>query len=42
MSLTIPEKRYTALPASIAKNFEPARTVRVGSVSIKLLPVEKV
>lgn len=42
ISLTIPEKRYTALPPSIARTFEPARTVKPGTITVKISEREKV
>ena len=37
LTLTIQERRYTALPASIARTFEPARTVKPGNPTFKLV-----
>lgn len=35
-NLVVSEKRYTAWPASIQKQFEPARTVKPGNTSIRI------
>ena len=35
-NLVVTEKRYTAWPSSIQKQFEPARTVKPGNTSIKI------
>lgn len=35
-NLVVSEKRYVAWPASIQKQFEPARTVKPGNTSIKI------
>lgn len=39
VEMSMPEKRYTALPASIQKQFEAARTVTPGNTSIKIKAV---
>ena len=38
--LTVSERKYTALPESWRKGFEPARTVKVGALKITLEPNE--
>ena len=38
--LTVPERKYTALPEAWRKGFEPARTVGSGKASFKLEPVK--
>ena len=34
--LTVPERKYTALPEAWRKGFEPARTVKVGALKVTL------
>jgi len=36
----VPERKYTAWPDSIREGFEPARTVRTGTLSVTLIPAE--
>mgnify|MGYP005861861955 CR=1 FL=1 len=36
--LTVPERKYSALPEAWRKGFEPARTVKVGALKVKLEP----
>jgi hypothetical protein len=36
--LTVSERKYTALPESWRKGFEPARTVRPGTLKIEIVP----
>lgn len=40
LELSMPEKRYTALPASLQRVFTPARTIKPGALSIKLAKLE--
>lgn len=40
-NLVVTEKRYTAWPASIQKQFEPARTVKPGNTSIKIKGIDQ-
>ena len=35
-TLTVPERKYTALPEAWRKGFEPARTVKVGALKVTL------
>ena len=39
--LSVSERKYGALPEAWRKGFEPARTVRTGTLKITLEPVEK-
>ena len=34
--LTVPERKYTALPEAWRKGFEPARTVKTGALKVTL------
>ena len=36
----VPEHKYSAWPDAIREGFEPARTVRTGSLSVALIPAE--
>ncbi len=36
VSFKVPERKYAAWPESIRQNFEPARTVRTGTLKVKL------
>ena len=36
VSLNVPERKFTAWPESIQSTFAPARTVKPGSVSVKV------
>lgn len=36
----VPERKYSAWPDAIREGFEPARTVRTGTLSVTLIPAE--
>ena len=38
--LTVSERKYGALPEAWRKGFEPARTVRTGTLKVKIVPQE--
>ena len=40
ISFKVPERAYAAGPEAIRQGFEPARTVRTGTLKIDLLPLE--
>jgi len=40
ISFKIAERKYVAWPEAIRQGFEPARTVRAGSLSVALIPAE--
>ena len=40
ISLKVPERAYAAWPEAIRQGFEPARTVKTGTLKIDLLPEE--
>ena len=40
ISFKVPERNYVAWPEAIRQGFEPARTVRTGSLSVTLIPAE--
>jgi hypothetical protein len=37
----VPERKYGAWPDAIREGFEPARTVRTGTLSVTLIPAEE-
>ncbi|MGN7871651.1 hypothetical protein [Paracoccus sp. 22332] len=37
ITLSVPERKYTAWPTDIRQEFEPARTVRTGKPKFRLL-----
>ncbi|WEF24715.1 hypothetical protein [Paracoccus sp. S3-43] len=40
ISFKVPERAYVAWPEAIRQGFEPARTVKTGTLKIDLLPQE--
>ena len=40
ISFKVSERKYVAWPEAIRQDFEPARTVRTGSLSVALIPAE--
>ena len=40
ISIKVPERKYTAWPDNIREQFEPARTVRPGSLKVEIVPRE--
>lgn len=40
LSYRVPERKYAAWPEAIRKGFEPARTVRPGTLKVAILPRE--
>jgi hypothetical protein len=38
--LTVSERKYSALPEAWRKGFEPARTVKVGTLKVTLMAAE--
>jgi len=41
IAIRVPERKYTAWPDAIRAVFEPARTVRSGTLSVTLIPAEE-
>jgi uncharacterized coiled-coil protein SlyX len=41
ISFKVPERNYVAWPVAIREGFEPARTVRTGTLSVTLIPAEE-
>jgi len=37
IAIKVPERKYAAWPDAIRKGFEPARTVRTGTLKVELL-----
>ena len=40
ISFKVPERAYAAWPEAIRQGFEPARTVKTGTLKVELLPLE--
>ena len=40
ITIMVPERKYTAWPDPIREGFEPARTVRTGTLKVTLEPIE--
>ena len=40
ISFKVPERAYAAWPEAIRQGFEPARTVKTGTLKVDLLPLE--
>ena len=40
VTIKVPERKYTAWPDNIREQFEPARTVRPGSLKVEIVPRE--
>ena len=38
ISFKVPERNYVAWPDAIRQGFEPARTVRTGTLKVEILP----
>ena len=41
ISFKVPERAYVAWPEAIRQGFEPARTVKTGTLKVELLPLEE-
>ena len=40
IAIKVPERKYAAWPDNIRKGFEPARTVRTGTLKVEIVPQE--